>query len=89
MACVVNLLDERGTHVRSSNAVTGGFTLNFLNLILLQPPPANGAEAEFKRWVTILAHEACHIEQRFWVDSVEQEMGAVCDPMPGGAGIGR
>ncbi len=70
------LLDARGTRVRISARVAGGFTLNFINAIFLQPLRENASEFEFRQWVTILAHEACHIEQRFWVDSVEQEIRA-------------
>jgi hypothetical protein len=68
------LLHKRGTRARISARVSGGFTLNFINTIFLQPPRENANESEFRRWVTLLAHEACHIEQGFWVDSVQQEI---------------
>ncbi|MBI4673957.1 MAG: hypothetical protein HY741_20110 [Chloroflexi bacterium] len=70
------LLDARATRVRISARVVGGFTLNFINTIFLQPLAHNADDFEFRRWVTLLAHEACHIEQRYWVDSVEQEIRA-------------
>jgi hypothetical protein len=68
------LLERRATRVRVSARVAGGFTLNFINTIFLQPPDSAGSDLQFKLWVTLLAHEACHIEQGFWVDSVQQEI---------------
>jgi hypothetical protein len=73
---LAGVLDARGTRVRISGTLLGGFTLNFLNLILLQPPDVNAGDAAFRAWVTILAHEACHVEQGFWVDSIQQELRA-------------
>lgn len=71
---LANVLDRRGTTVRVAAAVSGGFTLNFINTILLQPLRADASDFDFKIWVTLLGHEACHIEQGFWVDSVQQEI---------------
>ncbi|HZQ07321.1 MAG TPA: hypothetical protein VFD70_12145 [Anaerolineae bacterium] len=70
------VLDERGTHVRVSPLIVGGFTLNFINTIILQPLKPNASEWEWKYYVTLLGHEACHVEQRFWIDSVQQEIRA-------------
>src|SRR5581483_5233640 len=71
---LANVLDQRGTRVYVSALVGGGFTLNFINTILLQPLRADASDDDFKIWVTLLGHEACHIEQGFWVDSVQQEI---------------
>lgn len=68
------LLDRRATRVRISARIVGGFTLNFINTIFLQPLAPDTSAWEYRRWVTILAHEACHVEQGFWVDSVQQEI---------------
>lgn len=68
------LLEQRATRVRLTPRVVGGFTLNFINTIFLQPLSQNASEWEFRQWVTVLAHEACHVEQRHWVDSVQQEI---------------
>ncbi len=73
---LANLLDERNTRVRVWNKIPGGITLNFLNLIILHPLPTHASDAQYKAWVTLLAHEACHVEQKFWIDSVQQEMRA-------------
>lgn len=73
---LANLLDQRGTHVRVTNKIVGGFALNFINTIFLQTLRADASEWEFKAWVTLLAHEACHIEQNFWADSIQQEIRA-------------
>ena len=40
------------------------------------PLRPGATEMDFKYWVSLLGHEACHVEQRFWVDSVEQEINA-------------
>ncbi|MCC7165197.1 MAG: hypothetical protein IT331_22045 [Anaerolineae bacterium] len=69
-------LDRRGTRVWVTPKIYGGFTLNFVNTIFIYPLPANAGDTEFKYWVTLLGHEACHVEQRYWVDSVEQEIHA-------------
>lgn len=69
-------LDRRGTRVWVTPKIYGGFTLNFVNTIFIYPLPANAGDTEFKYWVTLLGHEACHVEQRYWVDSVEQEINA-------------
>ena len=73
---LANLLNERNTRVRVWDKIPGGITLNFLNLIILEPLPTHASDAQYKAWVTLLAHEACHIEQKFWVDSIQQEMRA-------------
>lgn len=70
------LLDARRTRARISRRIVGGFTLNFINTIFLQPLAREASEWEYRRWVTILAHEACHVEQGYWVDSVQQEISA-------------
>jgi hypothetical protein len=67
-------MERRGTRVWVTPRIQGGLTLNFINSIFIMPLPANATERTWNTWVSLLAHEACHIEQRFWVDSVEQEM---------------
>jgi hypothetical protein len=73
---LADVLDTRGTCVRVSPVIVGGFTLNFINTIILMPLRPNASDWDFKYWVTLLGHEACHVEQRFWVDSVQQEIRA-------------
>ncbi len=69
------VLDRRGTTVRFA-PIKGGFTLNLINTIFLQPLPANCSDADLKYWISLFGHEACHIEQGFIVDSVAQEVQA-------------
>lgn len=65
---LASVLDRYGTTVRLAGWVSGGFTLNLINTIFVGPgQPDNYV-------VTLLAHEACHVEQRFLVDSVQQEL---------------
>ena len=73
---LADILARRHTRVVVTRRVTGGLTLNFLNTIFLQPLRAEANDAEYKGWVCLLAHEACHIEQKFWIDSIQQEMRA-------------
>ena len=79
---LADVLDRRGTTVRYTPRVAGGFTLNVINTIFLNP------NQEFMYSVTLLAHEACHVEQGFIVDSIQQEIGAyraqleVADELP-------
>ena len=73
---LADLLAQRRTRIYISRAVVGGFTLNGLNAIWLQPLREGASDIEFDYWMTVLAHEACHIEQGFWVDSIVQEMRA-------------
>lgn len=70
------ILALRRTRVYVTDQITGGLTLNFLNTIFLQPLRRDANERDYKLWVCLLAHEASHIEQNFWVDSVHQEMRA-------------
>jgi hypothetical protein len=65
---LAGVLDRYDTSVRFAGWVSGGFTLNLINTIFLDP------RQPLDYLVTLLAHEACHVEQRFIVDSVEQEL---------------
>lgn len=73
---LADVLDRYNTRVRFASLISGGFTLNFINTIFLQPLRPDASDWEYKYHVTLLGHEACHVEQRFWVDSVEQEIRA-------------
>lgn len=73
---LARILAERRTRVVVSHRIAGGLTINFLNTIFLEAPRADATEIDFKAWVSLLAHEAAHIEQGFWLDSVQQEMRA-------------
>lgn len=73
---LAEVLDRYNTRVRFASFVVGGFTLNFINRVYLQPLRRDYTPWDFKYLVTLLAHEACHVEQRFWVDSIEQEIRA-------------
>ncbi len=70
------VLDERRTRVRVTKKIVGGLTLNFVNTIFLQPLRTQPSDFDFKFWVSLLAHEACHVEQKYWIDSVQQEIRA-------------
>src|SRR4029077_6828300 len=59
-----------------SSRIRGVFALNFINLFFPPPPADPNSDWYFKYLVTLLGHEACHVEQRYWVDSVQQEMRA-------------
>ncbi len=69
------VLERRNTRIRFA-PIVGGFTLNFINTVFLQPLPPEHSQEVFKYWVALLAHEACHVEQGFYVDSVQQEVRA-------------
>jgi hypothetical protein len=69
-------LTRRKTRVWVTPKIFGGFTLNFINMIFIQPLSPGASESDFKAWVSLLGHEACHVKQKFWVDSVEQEIVA-------------
>ncbi len=71
---LAEVLDRYNTKVVFAKWVVGGFTLNFINRIFLQPLRPDYTQDEFKYLVTLLAHEACHVQQRFVVDSIEQEV---------------
>lgn len=73
---LADVLNRHKTRVRVTRHIVGGLTLNFFNTIFMMPLRADASDCEYKHWITLLAHEACHIEQRFWVDSVEQEIRA-------------
>ncbi len=65
---LTDVLDKYATSVRFAGWVSGGFTLNLINTIFLDP------RQPMDYLVTLLAHEACHVEQQFIVDSVQQEL---------------
>lgn len=71
---LAEVLDERGTRVRVVSWLYGGFTLNFLNTIFVMPLKPDASDWEYKAWVSLLGHEACHVQQRHWVDSIQQEI---------------
>ncbi len=73
---LAGVLDARATRVRVTPRIYGGFTLNFINTIFIMPLRENASDWDYKFWVTLLGHEACHIEQRYWIDSVAQEIRA-------------
>lgn len=73
---LADVLDYHKTRVYVTPRILGGLTLNFINTIFMMPLRADASDCEYKQWVALLAHEACHVEQRFWVDSVEQEIRA-------------
>ncbi len=66
------IVDKRGTTVEFSNLISGGFTLNVINRIFVDPHLQD--PGSFDWLVCILAHEFCHVKQGYWVDSVEQEL---------------
>ena len=69
-------MDQRETRVRVQPGLYGGFTLNIINTIFIMPLKPDATTWDYNAWVTLLGHEACHIEQRHWVDSVQQEIRA-------------
>lgn len=73
---LAQVLDRKSTNVKFISWLVGGFTLNLINTIFLQPLSPSYDDATFKYEVTLLAHEACHVQQGFIVDSLEQEARA-------------
>lgn len=71
---LADVLDKYGTHVRVQPGLYGGFTLNVINTLFVMPLKADATDWDYKAWVSLLGHEACHVEQRYWVDSVAQEI---------------
>jgi len=71
-ADLVATVERKNTHVTFSTLVSGGFTLNVINSVLVDPHLQD--QASFDWLVCILAHEYCHVQQGYWVDSVEQEL---------------
>ncbi|MBI5301363.1 MAG: hypothetical protein HY868_04430 [Chloroflexi bacterium] len=71
-ADLVAEVHRRKTRVAFSSLVSGGFTLNIINTVFVDPHLDN--PASFDWLVCILAHEFCHVQQKYWVDSVEQEL---------------
>lgn len=71
---LADLLDERGTRVWVVSWLYGGFTLNFLNSIFVMPLRPNADDWDYKAWVSLLGHEASHVQQRYWIDSIQQEI---------------
>lgn len=53
--------------------IQGGFTLNALNVLLIESKLKPGALSDV---ALVLAHEACHVAQGFWTDSIAQELAA-------------
>lgn len=60
------------TRIAFSSLISGGFTLNVIHTVLIDPRLQDPAARDWL--VCILAHELCHVQQRFWIDSVEQEL---------------
>jgi hypothetical protein len=73
---LADVLGQRGTRVRVQPGLYGGFTLNIINTIFIMPLKPDTTDWDYNSWVTLLGHEACHVEQRYWVDSVQQEIRA-------------
>lgn len=65
-------IDQRNTRVIYSNLISGGFTLNVINTIFIDPHLQDPFYADFL--VCTLAHECCHVQQGYLVDSVQQEL---------------
>ena len=71
-AALAKQVDDRATNVGFSTLISGGFTLNVINSIFVDPHLNDRNSFD---WLTcILAHEYCHVQQGFWVDSIEQEL---------------
>ena len=65
-------IEKRGTRIVFSSIISGGFTLNAVNTILVDPhlqEPAN-----FDLLICTLAHECSHVQQGHLVDSIQQEL---------------
>lgn len=73
---LADALDARGTRVRVVSWLYGGFTLNFINTIFLMPLGPDASDWDYKAWVSLLGHEASHVQQQYWVDSIQQEIVA-------------
>jgi len=84
-AGLATAVDKKNTRIGFSTLVSGGFTLNVVNTIFVDPhmeTPEN-----FDLLTCILAHECSHVQQGFLIDSIEQETIAykvqakICDLM--------
>lgn len=73
-ALLAQVLDAKKTRIAFSPLVAGGLTLNPLNAIFLQKSMEDYQGADFDVLVALLAHEARHIQQGYWVDSIAQEL---------------
>jgi Putative metallopeptidase family (DUF6782) len=65
---LARVLEQKKTFILLTPLISGGFTLNLVNTIALDSRQPDDY------LVTLLAHEACHVEQGFLVDSVQQEL---------------
>lgn len=71
-ATLAATLDAKGTRVIFSARISGGFTLNVFNTIVMDPHLQDPASFDFL--VCTLAHEYSHVQQGHLVDSVQQEL---------------
>lgn len=71
-ADLVTAANRHNTHIAFSSLISGGFTLNVIRTVLIDPRLQDSTG--FDWLVCILAHELCHVQQEFWIDSVEQEL---------------
>lgn len=82
-ADLVATVERKATNIQFSTLISGGFTLNVINSVFVDPHLQD--PASFDWLVCILAHEYRHVQQGYWVDSVEQELlcyqlqARVCD----------
>jgi hypothetical protein len=73
-ADLTTAINQRGTRVIFSSLISGGFTLNVINTIFVDPHLQD--PNSFDLLVCTLAHECSHVQQGYWVDSVQQELVA-------------
>ncbi len=71
-ADLVAAIDRRGTRVIFSSLISGGFTLNVINTIFMDPHLQDPQQADLL--ACTLAHECSHVQQGYLVDSVQQEL---------------
>ena len=70
-AGLIAAVDKKNTRISFSTLISGGFTLNVINTIFVDPHMET--RENFDILTCILAHECSHIQQGHLVDSVEQE----------------
>ena len=71
---LARVLDQKKTRLVFSELTAGATTLNVLNAILIEKSFDHATGDNFNVLVTLLAHEARHAEQRYFVDSIQQEL---------------
>jgi hypothetical protein len=71
---LVRVVEKKRTRLAFSALVAGGISLNVLNAILIEKRFDNSTGSELQILIALVAHEARHAQQGYWVDSIQQEL---------------